>query len=126
MFDARCTAETVTLVGAVSLEKGYPISGEYGEDAAKVTVELENGESEFFMLRNGIDITTVFTTLGSSVIDPVAVNAKPLACFGYDKNFENYSIKTLRLSLSEKNEIRRIRIESSGNGYGLLVYGIYI
>ena len=116
---------TVTLLGAVSSVKGYPISGEYGEEAATLTVSFSDGNQESFSLRNGIGITTVYTTFGSSRIEPVGEKTVPFARFGYDKNFENYIINTLTLELTDKTDIENVTVVSSGNGYDLLIYGIY-
>lgn len=114
----------ITVLGAIGMNKGYPISGEYGETAATVTVEYENGTTEISALRNGVEITTVYTSLGSSMIEPVAEKTVPFAHFGYDKNFENYLINALTLPVSGK--VKRITLTSADKGYDVLVYGLYM
>lgn len=124
-FGGGKNSGAVTLLGAVSSGKGYPISGEYGEEAATLTVTFSDGREESFSLRNGIEITTVYTTFGSSRIEPVGEKTVPFARFGYDKNFENYIINTLTLELEDKNDIEGVTVASKGNGYDLLIYGVY-
>ncbi len=124
-FTGDAISDSITLIGAVSVKQGYPISGEYGEIAAVVYVETETGRTEKFELRNGIDITTVFTTIASSRIDPIAENAKRFALFGYDKNHENYIINRLDLPLFESARVNKVRICWLGIGYDLLFYGVF-
>lgn len=119
---SRDTA-TITLIGAVSISKGYPISGALGEEAALVTVVYEGGE-QIFSLRNGRELTTVFATIGSSRIDPRADKAPRLAEFSYDLNYEQYIINRLTLELDSVRSVKRVEISSLGNGYSVLIYGI--
>lgn len=118
--------DTVTLIGAVSAPKGYPISGEYGECAAEIEIIGTRGERSVFPLRNGVDFANLFTVLGSSRIEPIAENATPFADFYYEKNFERYRINRLEIKLSEPITVKEIRLRSLRKGYSLLVYGIYL
>lgn len=126
LFEGSGVADEVTLLGLTSLPKGYPITSDYGEDAAEVVVELASGESERFVLKNGVDITTAFTTLASSRIEPYAEKATRFARFSYEKNHENYIINRLDLKLSRKAEVKAVRVNSLGNGYNILFYGVFI
>lgn len=125
--DCSLSADELELIGAVSMVKGYPLLGAYGEEVAVVRVQFENGAVEEYTLRNGIDITTIFATNQSSWINPVAENAKRAAYFGYDKSFENYILNSLKINVKnrEGGDITRISIKSSDNGYALLIYGIF-
>lgn len=123
-FNCNIETEGITLYGMTSFPKGYPLSGEYGEDVAEVIINLGNGESENFTLKNGVDISTVFTLNGSSRINPVTENSPLFANFGYDTNFEQYIINKRYLRLSKKSKIQNIAIQSKNNGYALLIYGI--
>lgn len=116
----------LTLLGATSLIKGYPISGEYGELAAELTLILSNGTVRRIPLRNGMEITTATTTLGSSRIRPIAQNATPFAEFSYDKNFENYLINRFDIELEEGLEVESVSLQSANHGYDLLIYGLYV
>ena len=78
-----------------------------------------------FDLRNGIELTTVFTTLGSSRIQPVGEKTVPFAYFGYEKNFENYIINTLSLPIKDK-VVKTVTLSSLDKGYDIIIYGIYI
>lgn len=121
------TAGRLTVLGAVSVSDAYPITpmARYGETAATVTVEYANGTAETIPLQNGVHFTTVFTTFGPSRIDPIAEQATPWATFSYDKNFENYLINRLDLTLSAAGAVKQVRITSENNGYQLLFWGIF-
>lgn len=123
-FECDFTTDKITFLGLASLEKGYPLSGDYGENAAEIIIEFADGEEKNAFLRNGMEITTVFETRGSSKINPIAQYSKRAASFGYDKNFERYVINRLEIPLSENKKIRRITIKSENNGYAVLLYGI--
>lgn len=123
-FEGDISTDTVTVLGAVSAPKGYPLGGEYGEAAAEVIVQYDNAE-ERFTLRNGWEFTAAFTVVGSSRIEPHAVCARPFARFSYDKNFENYLINRLDLKLSDRKAVKRITLRSLNRGYDMLIYGIF-
>ncbi|MBE6808284.1 MAG: hypothetical protein E7524_02315 [Ruminococcaceae bacterium] len=121
--DGEC--DSINIIGAVAMPYGYPIAGEYGEAVAEVEVTFENGEKQIFGLKNGVDITTVLTTLGSSRINPVAENAKPFAKFSYEKNRENYQINMLNLAFGEVKSIKEVTVRCVNEKYNILIYGIY-
>lgn len=125
VFEGNALTDTVTLIGAVSTGTGYPISGEYGEIAAELTITLNDGTSILFPLRNGIEITTAFTTLASSRIEPFALNAVPFAYFGHERNHENYIINQLKISLSKAKTIVKAEIKTIHKDYELLFWGVY-
>ena len=52
-------------------------------------------------MRNGMEVTTVFLLHGSSRIRPVAENAEKAAEFGYVKNFEQYILNKIQLSVEK-------------------------
>jgi hypothetical protein len=118
-------AARISLIGAVGFMRGYPISGGLGEEVARVRVVYEGGEQSF-ILRNGREITTVFTTIGSSRIDPVADLAPRAAELSYDLNFEQYAVNLLTLDLGEEKNVRSVEISSLKSGYGLLFYGCFL
>ncbi len=117
--------DCLSLIGCVSAPKGYPIWGEYGEEAAILTVEYTDGTEEQVPLRNGIELTTVFTTCGSSRITPRGERVTPFAYFSYDKRIENFIINRLNLPLASKKTLKRTVLRDCGAGYHLLFYGIY-
>jgi len=123
-FDCDIQTNKITITGMVSLEKGYPISGEYGEEVAEMILFFENGTVQSYIFRNGIDVTTVFELYKSSKINPVAENARRFATFGYDKNFERYVMNQIELPLNTHNQISKLNICSKNNGYTLLIYSI--
>ena len=125
-FDGAKNNGKITVLGAVSMSKGYPISGEYGETAAVLEVSYSDGKSEKIELRNGIEITSVYTSIGSSVIEPIAEKSVPFARFGYERNFENYLINSLSLPLSADSDVIKVTVSSACNGYDVLIYGVYL
>lgn len=125
-FTAGCLANKITVLGMVSMRKGYPISGEYGECACELILHYISGKRESIEIRNGKEFTTVYTTLGSSSIKPIAEVAKPYAEFGYDKNYENYILNSFDIISEPDEELEKITFVSSNKGYDLLIYGIFI
>ena len=123
VFDGKGSATSITLLGAVSMSKGYPISGEYGEAVAKVVLKYSDGKEKEIMLCNGVEITTVYTTLGSSCIDPIGEKAVPFARFGYEKTFENYIINTI--TMPNDQAVDQIKLISADNGYDVLIFGVF-
>ena len=116
----------LSILGCVSAPKGYPIMGEYGEAAAKLTVQYTDGTEEIYSLRNGMEFTTVFTTCGSSRINPIGENVTPFARFSYDKRIENFLINRLDLPLTKNKIVKRVSVFSLNRGYNLLFYGVYV
>ena len=45
--------------------------------------------------------------------------------FSYDQNFEKYVINRLDIDLDAPVRVDRVEIESRGNGYQLLMYGVF-
>lgn len=118
-----CT-DVLTVYGMVSAHKGYPLDGNYGEAVAELTVIYTDGSSQTTVLKNGIDVTTVFELRGSSRINPVAENSARVATFGYDKNFEQYLINERKIPLDIYRTVKAVTLCSCNNGYALLIYGM--
>lgn len=124
-FSGTLPAKTLHIVGLVSAPYGYPIAGEYGEIVARMRVFYTDGGEEEIPLRNGMEVTSVFTTLGSTRIRPVAENAEVFARFHYDRNFEDYQIGCLSLSLPESRVVRSVEFGGCSPAYQLLLYGVF-
>lgn len=90
-----------------------------------MTVYPEEGEPLRVPLRNGMEITTVFRTLGSSRIRPVAQCAAPFAVFHYDLNFEDYQLQYLTLPLPAGSRVRRVEFSVRSQEDLLLLYGVW-
>ncbi len=123
-FECNKKCDALTLIGMVSIVKGYPLSGGYGEEVAELKICYDNGETTTHILKNGIDITTVFELNESTKINPVCENAKRYLTFGYDKNFERYIINRLPILINKSSKIKSLTFASKNNGYALLIYGI--
>ena len=123
-FNINEFTKSISLIGMVSLLKGYPLSGEYGEEVAEVNLEYENGKQTKVILQNGVHITTVFETNDSSRINPIAELSERILTFGYNKNFERYIINRFEIPTDNELTLKNISITSKNNGYALLIYGI--
>ena len=123
VYSCQRTIEKITLIGLTGFNRGYPIGGNLGEEVAVVQIYTEGGVIEY-VLRNGREVTTAFATIASSRIDPRADRAPRMAEFSYDQNFEKYVINAMEIELEHAARVERVEIESLGNGYQLLMYGI--
>ena len=94
-FKGSVLTEEITILGMTAVNYGYPILGKMGEDAVLIEVKYEDGETDKYIAKNGVDITIYCSSVGSSRINPVAQNAKRIMEFSYDKNFEEYIINRL-------------------------------
>lgn len=126
IFAGEGETDTLTVLGAVSAPAGYPVAGNYGEEAVKVMVTFTDDSTFDYIMKNGVDFTTVFTTVSSSRIIPIAEKATEFARFSYDKNFENYIINRLDIKLGEKKGVKSISFASLDDKYNLLIYGVYM
>lgn len=113
------------IIGCVSMPKGFPIGGEYGEEAARIEVTYDDGEKTVTPLRNGQEITTATAWYGPSRIDPRAANAPRILRYVIDPDGdrEQYVINRYRLPLAGK-KIASLAVRGVGEGYFTLLYGI--
>ncbi|MDP4133686.1 MAG: hypothetical protein Q8882_06710, partial [Bacillota bacterium] len=118
-------ALSIYIIGNVGMPKGFPIGGEYGEDAAKYIVEFEGGNKEEFILKNGYDITTAYAVYGPSRINPVAANSKRVIKYCNDIEFEEYVINLHEIKFEAHRKIEKLTVEAIG-GYDILTYGVSI
>ena len=118
--------ETLTILGATSFLGGYPVTGEYGEDGATITVHYEDGSKDGFTMQNGVHFTTAVTSLASSRIVPIAEKTQAFARFSYDKNFENYIINRLDFKVNPTKRVKKVEFTSANNGYNILIYGVFL
>lgn len=125
IFEGSEITHKISILGAISLLYGYPICGKYGEEAVKVSIIYKDDTEQEYIMKNGIDFTIAYTTLGSSRIEPYCENAIRLATFSYDKNFENYLINRLDIQTLPK-QIEKITFEPINEKYKILIYGIYV
>ena len=124
-FSADEKFDGITIIGGVSATVGYPLSGERGECAATLRLNFEGGDSIDLSLRNGIEVTSVYTTYRSSRINPVAERAERFAEFSYDKSFECYVINKIVIPFNERKRVASAELLGADNGYALLTYGIF-
>ncbi len=123
VFECGEAVKKIRLVGLTTLVSGYPLGGEYGEEAAILSLVFEDGERRDIPLQNGVHITTAFGINGSSRIEPIATNGSRLLKFGYDKNFEIYVINALDVEVSEKKRLRHVEFRGASDEYMPMLYG---
>ncbi|MBQ7321529.1 MAG: hypothetical protein IJW99_05485 [Clostridia bacterium] len=124
VYTCRRAVSRLTLLGLTSFCKGYPIGGALSEKVAQVKVVFADGE-QTYVLRNGREVTTVFATIASSRIDPIADRAPRFAEYSYDQNFEKYVINRLDLTWEGERTVDRVEITSRNRGYQLLMHGVF-
>ena len=124
VFEGGFVTRALSFLGMVSLNYGYPILGAYGEVAAKITFYYEDGETQCHEVKNGVDLTIAYSSVGSSRIDPVAENARRILSFSYDKNFESYVVNRLELP-TEGKKISKVEIQSTNQNYNTLIFGVF-
>lgn len=122
-LDCDITTDELKLYGLTDMLKGYPLGGNYGEEAAELAIHLEDGSKLVFTLKNGIDITTVYELHESSRINPIAESSARAAVFGYEKNFERYVLNKAIFQLGGTKHIKKLSVTSKNNGYAFLLYG---
>ena len=114
----------LVILGGTGAASGYPLGGKYGEAVASVKVSLASGDEKIFPLRNGIEITTVYSTSRSSRINPVASRARRFMEFSYDESFECYVMNKIELSFGKAQSVTGVEIISELPGYELLFYAV--
>ncbi len=124
VFSGNVTTDKISIIGMTSVSYGYPLSGGYGEVGAELTIHYDDKSTAKHILKNGIDFSLAYTSIGSSRINPVCENATRFAELSYDKNFEEYIINKLDIDVENK-EIEKITISPLNDNYKILIYGIY-
>ena len=123
IFKGCESATALSILGLTALVGGYPFGGGYGDVLATMQIRYKSGKTQVLELKNGVHITTVYATSGSSRINPIAEEAKRFALFGYDKNFEYYLINRLDVKV-DGEEIDRVVFSSDRNDCQILLYGV--
>ena len=112
------------VIGNVSMPKGWPIDGQYGDPAAVYTVEYTDGTKEEHIMRNGQEITTATRLYGSSRIDPLACRSPRAMEFGYDRNWELYVVNLHKIPVDREKTVKCITFRAADPTYDILLYGV--
>ena len=123
-FVANRTARAISIIGLTALIDGYPLGGAYGEAACRVCIQYQNGKEQTVELQNGVHITVSHTLNGSSRINPTAALSKRFMTFGYDRNFEQYTINRFDIPTDPTAIISRVEFWAHGE-YLPLIYGVF-
>ena len=118
------TAKGLWVIGNISMPKGYPIAGAYGEDVVEYAVTYTDGSVERHMMKNGEDITTAAALHGPSRIEPYAENAPRLARFRHRIAWEHYVMNARYIPTDPTKTVKALVLKNAGNGYLPLFYGL--
>ena len=122
-FTPNKQTDKISIIGMTSISYGYPLYGEYDEIAAEIKIYCKDNTMLTYSLKNGIDFCLAYSSIGSSRINPLCENATRIATFSYDKNFEEYVVNKLDITVGK--EIENVVITPNNEKYKLLIYGAY-
>lgn len=122
-----CTNGTeLHIIGNVSMPKGWPVHGAYGELAAEYVVAYTDGTEEVFQMRNGYEITTATAQYGPSRIDPRSAMCPRALYWHYDLDWEHYIANHCVLPIDSAKTVESLTLRDAGNDYHVLFYGVTI
>ncbi len=122
-FKADKGAKAVWFVGNVSMPKGFPIGGVFGEQVGEIVFEYADGTTETTPLRNGMEISTACAWFGPSRINPRASHAPRALHFINHTDREFYVANLYKLALDSAKEVSNITLKVTAEEYDLLTYG---
>ena len=112
------------IIGNVTLSKGYPTDGTMGDIWGKYELAYEDGSHVIVPLHNGIELTTIWGSFGSSPIDPRGTNVTRAFTLIHDPNWEIYHANLLRLPIDPTKTLCSITCALTASDTTLLLYGI--
>lgn len=118
------SAKGLWVIGNVSMPKGYPIEGAYGEEVATYTVTYTDGSTESHIMKNGEDFTTATGLHGPSRIEPYAANSPRAMRFRHETAWEHYVVNARYIPVDPQKNVAFITMQNAGNGYLPLFYGL--
>ena len=65
-FEGGFSSQKLSILGLTSLNYGYPILGDYGEDVLEISIQYADGDFQNYVAKNGYDITIAYNSVGSS------------------------------------------------------------
>ena len=119
-------AKGLWVIGNVSMPKGFPIAGEYGEDVAVYTVTYTDGSADRHVMKNGEDFTTATGLHGPSRIEPYAENSHRVLRFRHEMAWEHYVVNARYIPTDPEKTVRALIMENAENGYLPLFYGLTV
>lgn len=119
-------AGAIYFAGNVTMGKGFPVYGRQGDLLAEYVLEYDDGSSRIIPLRNGLELTSVFTHHGPSRVNPIAPYVEQALRFTYHPNFDRYLVNLYTVPADNSKVLRQIRIRSLEDNYTLLIYGVSI
>lgn len=115
-------AKALYILGNVSMPKGFPIGGVYGETVAVYEIEYADGTREAVEMHNGQEISSACAWYGPSRINPRASKAPRAIHFIHDMDREHYVINRYYLPLAKEAVSLTMKVVTEG--YDVLTYGV--
>ncbi|TVY05680.1 glycoside hydrolase family 2 protein [Paenibacillus cremeus] len=119
----------VFFFGHVTYCEGYPALGKYGDPVMNYEFVYEDGGTDLFELKNGIDFSSASMLCDGSRMNPISVNAFRVIELTYEQDWEHYQICWQTCSINPTKKLNRIKMQLVGPGETLftpLVYGITV
>ena len=113
-------------LGNVSMPAGYPICGARGDPVAEYVLRYDDGGEARVPLRNGMEITTVFGSMGPSRVEPLASGVERVMRYGYDLNWEHYIVNLFTMDADPSRVLASIGVRVFRPEYRLLLYGVTV
>jgi beta-glucuronidase len=123
LIPVNVKAWKLCLIGQVAFGEAYPLTAD-SRLLGTVDVVFDSGEEYHIPLRNGIEVCTVFGTIGPSRLDPRAQAVRRVMKICYDPNWEQYFLNALELTLPHQGKIKILRLSALDKEITLLLYGI--
>ena len=118
------TAKGLWVIGNVSMPKGFPIGGAYGEEVAEYIVTYTDGSCDTHVMKNGEDFTTATALHGPSRIQPYAANAPRVCRYHHEIAWEHYVINARRIPTDPQKTVATLTLRNLQTGYLPLLYGL--
>ena len=115
----------VIFLGQVTLVKGYPLGGAYGEAVARYLLCYADGSQQEVLLHNGQEIAAASTIYLHSRINPLASRAPRALQIQMDSDWkEAYQVNYLMVPAQADRVLAAIRFELLDSTYIPALYGV--
>ena len=120
----NAAAERVYLFGAATYFDGYPVRGEYGAAAMRITLAYSDGSITEFEMRHGLEISSASLIARCSRVDARAANAPRVAKITLDPDWEVYAVNLFAMPADETKTITRVFAESVDDAFDPVIFAV--